>query len=195
MDSQQTSVAEPGGLPGTASNIADEVGRTASSQADTLMTRAEQALHQVAAAVRNASGELREQQPQVATFADTATERVEQFADYLGSHRAQDLMDEAQRFARQQPVAIIGGGLLLGFGLSRLLRAADSQGGGQRGSGDWYRQGYRGQNGTYDTTYGTGYGSDMGADTPSTGYGTGYGASLDTAGTGMAGTAGSNGGS
>jgi ElaB/YqjD/DUF883 family membrane-anchored ribosome-binding protein len=76
MDSQQTSVAEPGGLPGTASNIADEVGRTASSQADTLMTRAEQALHQVAAAVRNASGELREQQPQVATLADTATERV-----------------------------------------------------------------------------------------------------------------------
>jgi ElaB/YqjD/DUF883 family membrane-anchored ribosome-binding protein len=195
MDSQQTSVAEPGGVTGTASNIADEVGRTASTQADTLMTRAETTLHQVANAVRNATEELREQQPQLARAADTATEQMERMADYVGSHRAEDLMNEAQRFGRRQPVVVIGGGLILGLALSRLLRAADDQGGGQRRSSDWYRQGYRGQNGAYDSTYGTGYGSDIGADSPSTGYGTGYGASLDTAGTGMSGTTGSNGGS
>ena len=178
MDSQQTSVAEPGGVSGTASSIADEVGRTASTQADTLMTRAETTLHQVANAVRNVTEDLREQQPQLARAADTATERMEQMADYVGSHRAEDLMNEAQRFGRQQPMVIIGGGLILGFALSRLLRAADGQGGGQGRSGDWYRQGYRGQNGAYDATYGTG-----------------YGATLDTPGTGMSGSAGSNGGS
>jgi hypothetical protein len=145
------------------SGLVDQAARTAEAQASTTMTKAGEVLEQVAQAIRDASGNLREQQPQVAEFADTAAQRVEDGARYLRDHGAGEVLQTVQDTARRQPAIVVGGGLALGLLLGRFLRSGASQSG-------MDSQRFRGGSGYGGSGYGTGYEGGSG-------YGTGYGTS------------------
>jgi ElaB/YqjD/DUF883 family membrane-anchored ribosome-binding protein len=188
-----------GGLQQTAKELAAEVGDTAEQQADSIMTNAGSTVHQVASTVRTVGDDLRGQQPQIARYTTMAADRMEDVASYLDGHQPRELLDEAQRFARRQPLLVVAGGLAVGLALGRLLRTAGSPSNGQN-DGDWYRQGYRSSNGGMAGSTGAGYRrptgttydrdlttptGDLGAGTSGLGGGTGLTGS--TGGSGVAG--------
>jgi hypothetical protein len=207
MTTERSSYSDPGGerLQEAASGVADRVAETAQqtvgSQVDTGMTKASEMLEQIAGAVRTSGQQLRDEQPQVAGFADTAAGQVERFARYLNESSAQDVMREAEAFARRQPAIFFGGALALGVLASRFLKASPTGGSSQfryrgyRSADAWARAG--GTSGSYPSDYAgamgyardrgnasVGYGSSSAADYAS---GTGY-AGAGTAGTTPAGT-------
>jgi hypothetical protein len=125
-------------LQETATGLIDQATRTAEAQASTTMTRVGETLQGVATAIRDSSMELRESQPDVANLIGTAAERVEQAGVYLRDHGAADVVEQVQQAARRQPAMVIGGGLVAGLVLGRLLRSgtaavAEPQGSGRYG--------------------------------------------------------------
>jgi hypothetical protein len=99
---------------------------------DTVSTAADQ-LHRVADAVRESSSGLREQQPQIARVAEQAAEQVDRAASYLGNRDVRELLDEAERFARREPMLVLAGGFAVGLVAARILRM--TTGGGQASGG------------------------------------------------------------
>jgi ElaB/YqjD/DUF883 family membrane-anchored ribosome-binding protein len=167
----ESSMKDPNGgerLQEAASGLIDQAGRTAETQASRTMTRAGETLDQVARAVRDAGSGMRTERPEIAEFAETAAGRVEEAAEYLRVHDASELVDEATRFARQQPVLVVGGALLAGLAIGRLLKSSTSMQSGARagmyGQTGYGRTSYGGS--TYESRAGMGYGRT----------GTGYGA-------------------
>jgi len=174
-----TSSASPERLQEAATGILDQAGRTAESQASKTMDKAGEALDQVARAVRESGNQLRTERPEIANFADTAAQRVEQASSYLREHDPREVVAEAERIARRQPVLVVGGGLLLGLALGRFLRSGaepSNTQGGQYGATGWSG----GTSDQYPTDHAGSSLSSRSAgasSSPSSGYGTGYGAS------------------
>ncbi len=146
-------------LKDAAGGVASEAGRVAETRASETMTKVGDTLEQVAQAVREAGSGMREQQPQIAGFADTAAEQVERASQYLREHDAREALDTAQDFARRQPIAVVAGGLVLGLAVGRLLRTAGTAGRGGQGSSQFQSYGlsgssYGGNAGSYGGSYG-----------------------------------------
>jgi ElaB/YqjD/DUF883 family membrane-anchored ribosome-binding protein len=141
-------------LKEAAGGVASEAGRAAETRASETMTQIGDTLEQLAQAVRDAGSGIREQQPQVASVADTAAGQVERASQYLREHDAREALDAAQDFARRQPLAVAAGGLALGLVVGRLLKTAGSAGSASRssrvgpGTAGWDREGYRSYRGT-----------------------------------------------
>jgi ElaB/YqjD/DUF883 family membrane-anchored ribosome-binding protein len=184
-----SSPSSPARLQEAAGGIADSASHAAESQASMAMDRAGDALEQVAQAIRDTGNQLRQQRPEIAAVADTGAQRIDQLSTYLRQHDARDLVDDAERFARQQPAVVIGGGLALGLILGRLLRSGaepmagdrDTWQSGTNGSGrstTAWTGGTAGSSSTAGTGYGTSYGTE---------YGTGYADTAGTTGSRMAG--------
>jgi ElaB/YqjD/DUF883 family membrane-anchored ribosome-binding protein len=128
-------------LQEAASNVADRVGGTAQQQLDSGLSRAGDVLEQVANAVRHTGEELRGEQPQIASIADTAASQVDKAARYVRETDMQGIVGRAERFARQQPAIFVGGALMLGLVAARFLKASPS---GASGSYQGYGAGYHG---------------------------------------------------
>jgi hypothetical protein len=179
--------SQQGELQQAASGLLDQAARTADAQASTTMTRVGDSLVSVAQAIDEAAGRLRETQPQVAGFVETAATKAEEAATYLREHDASEVLDTIQQTARRQPMLVVGGGLVAGLLLGRFLRTGATVAQGGRG-------GMTSGSGAYGATaYGSAaYGStDYGStDYGSRGYaGTGYGTTGATGATGMTGVA------
>ncbi len=69
-----------------------------------------------------------------AKVADEAAQRTEQVAAYLANADADRLLRDLEDFGRRQPLAVVGGGLALGFGASRFLKASGSRSSGSSGA-------------------------------------------------------------
>src|SRR5207245_195916 len=90
-----------------------QVGRQVSSQAGDLRSVGEQ---------------LRSQgKDQPAKVAEQAAERVERLGGYLERSDADTILSDAEDLARQNPWAVVAGGLALGFAASRFLKASSSK--------------------------------------------------------------------
>jgi len=172
--SESVRSGESTSLTDAASNVAGEAGRTVEQTAAEGMSQVSEVLHQVADAARQAGEGLQSEQPQIGRMITTGVEKIDEAASYVAAHRPRELMDGAQSFARSQPALVIGGGLLAGLVLGRVLRSAGSQQWDSRTNGqDWYQSGYRG---------GPGYrsgASSLASSGVSSGYGTGYGTTYD----------------
>src|SRR4051812_304526 len=170
-------------LPQAAGDIADRtstmVQERVSDVAGSQMSRAGDVLQSVAQAIRSTGDQLRQDQPQVAGFADTAASQVDRFAGRIRTSSPSDMIAEAEQFARRQPAVFLGGALLLGAVAARFLKASP-----QAGSG--MSAGYRGS-----TDYGYGSGDYVGG--RSMGYGTGTEAMSGSDAYGSAGTYGTAG--
>jgi hypothetical protein len=144
-----------------AQRTSETVGRTLDGQLDSQVSRAGGVLTSVAEAIRRGGEELRDQQPQVASVADTAAAPVERFGDHVRQSSPRDLVHEVEQFARQQPAVFVGGAFLVGAIAARLLKASPVTGSG-------VNAGYRGSSayGNGSSTYGSGsptYGSGSSA--------------------------------
>jgi|1186.fasta_scaffold25454_3 hypothetical protein len=133
--------SQPDRLQDAASNVVDRVGGTAQQQVetrvDTGLDRAGDMLDQLAGAVRRTGDELRDQQPQIASIAETAASQTERAARYLRETDMQGVIRQADRFAREQPAVFLGGAVMLGLLAARFLKASPSHIGGQYQGGQY----------------------------------------------------------
>lgn len=147
--------------------------------------RAAEELGGVASALHNAADQLNQQnRGNAARFADTAAERVERFAETLRRRDVDDLLGQAEGFARRQPEVFIGGAFVIGFLFARFVKSSGERRGGatawtderttrlsERGQGSERSQGYAAGSiptrpdiaGTHPTEAGIGTGTLAGA--------------------------------
>lgn len=152
----------------------DQAKSTATTKVSEQKDKAVQGLGSVAQAVTQVGDQLRSENPTIAGFADTAADRIQQFAGQLGSKDVTELMDDVEQFARRQPAMFLGAAFALGVVGARFLKSSNSSS--SRSYQSAYNRYNRSSGYAYDR-YDTGsYGGYTGA----AGYGdqtrTGYGA-------------------
>jgi len=107
------------------SGILSQVRDKAASQLNEQKARATDGLGNVAQAVRQSTHHLREQQyDTVAQFVERAADQIERFSNHLRERDLNDLVSEAQRFARQQPAVFIGSSFAAGILAARFIKAS-----------------------------------------------------------------------
>src|SRR5215207_4760627 len=182
-----------------AMKLVDTARQQATSQIGMQQQRVAGTLNTVAAALHDASREMRKQDDTaIAEYVDTAASQVEHFATMLREQDLEQLMSTTAQFARRQPALFLGAAFALGFAATRFIKSSAPSSGGQMGYADrglWYErpEGY----GTSSYSSGYGYGgavSDLGysGTTGSTGQ-MGGSSGTDSSGIGSSGSMGSAG--
>lgn len=142
MDESNAGKDVRGSAESTVATIADQAQQTAEAHVSTQKDQAAGALHSVAEAVRRSGDQLRDEQPQLASLATQAAERVDKASDYIRQHDVRDFVRTAEDFARREPLIFLGGAFAIGFLASRFLKAS-SPSRGASGEGDWNSAGGR----------------------------------------------------
>src|SRR5829696_1998703 len=155
------------GTSSMGSGSGDRLQQAAGSVVDRVAGTTEQKVGTQVNSQLSRGAEMREQQPQIASFADTAAQQVDKASQFLRETDFQGLVREGENFARRQPAVFLGGALALGILASRFLKASPQGGSGQ---GFQYRRGF-------GSGYGAGYGSGYGSTYGRSGYGSSYGGS------------------
>jgi hypothetical protein len=82
----------------------------------------------IAHALRRASDDLREQgQPTIAEYSRYAAEGLESMAQSLDRRDVDDFVEGVESFARQRPVAFLGGAMVAGFALARFMKSSSAR--------------------------------------------------------------------
>ena len=116
----------------TGSQVKDQVSRQASERFSQQKERAAGSLHAVADAVRMSGDRLQEQNPSIAELSDTVAERIERIATHIDTEDLGQLVSDAERLARRQPVLFLGGTFALGVLAARFFKSKDPD-----ASSDW----------------------------------------------------------
>lgn len=113
------------GLEQEARQKVDEAREQIQSLAEVGKDRLAEQLAQFARALRSTGESLRndEQGSELSYYTDTVGERLERASAYLREHRAIDLVDGVERFAREKPGIFLGGALVTGLALGRFLKS------------------------------------------------------------------------
>src|SRR5687768_4319494 len=94
-------------------------------QVDQRSTEAGKQVSGTASDARQIAQQLREQgKEQPAKLAEQAADRAERLGDYLQRSDADRILQDVEDFGRRQPMAVMFGGLALGFAASRFLKAS-----------------------------------------------------------------------
>ncbi len=97
-------------------------------QVDQRSTTAGEQVHSAAQDARSVAEELRSKgKEQPAKYAEQAADRAERLGSYLKDSDADKILGDVEDFARRQPMAILAGGLALGFAASRFLKASSAK--------------------------------------------------------------------
>ncbi|BCS33743.1 hypothetical protein TBR22_A29700 [Luteitalea sp. TBR-22] len=113
--------------------VMDQVKQTASSRVNEQKVRAADGLGSVANAIRQASEHMRAENQTLASYADTAVDQIQLFADRMRDKDPAEMVRDVERFARRNPGAFVGGAFLLGLGLARFLKSSSAY---ELGDGD-----------------------------------------------------------
>jgi hypothetical protein len=98
---------------------------TVKEQLDTRSTQAGEQMQKVAGAMRQSSNQLREQAGEnPAKVNDAVAERVERLSSYLTNANAEKMLSDFENVARRRPWMVAGAATVLGFTLSRFLKAS-----------------------------------------------------------------------
>lgn len=108
--------------------VMDQVKQQASTRVNEQKARAAEGLGSVASAIRQASEHLRSENQTLATYADKAVDQIQLFADRMRDKEPAEMMRDAERFARRNPTAFIGGAFVLGLALARFLKSSGEPG-------------------------------------------------------------------
>jgi ElaB/YqjD/DUF883 family membrane-anchored ribosome-binding protein len=145
-------------------------------QFDQRSTRAGSQARAVAEALRRSGNDLSDEgNGNAAQLTGQAADRIERLGTYLEEKRGDELVRDAETFARRRPWMLAGLGMLAGVAAARFMKASSEQryGDGRRTSEQWpSRQGVRTPSGAYSRggPVGGGYGqgaSVAGSDLPS----------------------------
>ena len=97
-------------------------------QIDQRSTQAGEQVSSQASDIRTVADQLREQGKEgPAKLAEQAADRAEKLGGYLTNSDADTILSDVEDFARKQPLAVVAGGIALGFAASRFLKASSSQ--------------------------------------------------------------------
>lgn len=103
----------------------DRASSTAKEQMDTRSTQAGEQMQKVAETMRQSSNQLREQAGETpAKVNDAVAEKVEQLSTYLTNANADTMLSDLENVARRRPWLVAGAATVLGFALSRFLKAS-----------------------------------------------------------------------
>jgi ElaB/YqjD/DUF883 family membrane-anchored ribosome-binding protein len=115
----------------TARGVMDRVRDTAASQLSNQKNRATDGLGHLARAVRQSTQSLRDnEQDTVAHYIEQAADRIEQFSSRLRDRDLNELMRDAEKFARRQPAVFIGAAFMVGVLAVRFLKSSSAHGAG-----------------------------------------------------------------
>ena len=104
--------------------VMDQVKQQASTRVNEQKVRAAEGLGSVASAIRQASEHLRTENQTLATYADKAVDQIQLFADRMRDKDPAEMLRDAERFARRNPTAFVGGAFVLGLALARFLKSS-----------------------------------------------------------------------
>jgi vacuolar-type H+-ATPase subunit H len=97
-------------------------------QVDQRSTQAGERVASAASDARSVGEELRRQgKDQPARLADQAADRAERLGGYLQQSDADRILRDVEDFGRRQPLALVAGGLAVGFVASRFLKASSQR--------------------------------------------------------------------
>ena len=126
------------------------------SQVDERSTLAGQQVSSTASDARDVAQALREKgQEKPAQLAEQAADRVDQLGSYLQEADADRIIHDIEDLGRKQPMAVVFGGLALGFAASRFLKASAEQRYEAASTGNYSRQ--SGYSAGYQPGYQSGY--------------------------------------
>ena len=182
-----------GGATGTGRAHRDDslVGRVRERATATLESqkdRATDGLGSVAQAVRNTEEQLRSQRhDSIANYVSQVADQIDRFSRQLHDRHVEDLLSDAQRFARRHPAAFAGSAFVLGVVAARFLKSSGGANGDSEDrypASDYARSRYGSASGSTATSPA---GPIGGSTYGSTGSGT-YGSTGSTGESGTAGT-------
>jgi hypothetical protein len=111
----------------TANQVVEQVKDQASTRFAGQIGQTSETLHSTSEAIRSVGRELRNQQGPIAQFADQAADRVDRVSSYLRDKDMDQLVEDVERFARQNPATFIGGAFALGLIAARFLKSTPEQ--------------------------------------------------------------------
>jgi hypothetical protein len=112
----------------TAQQAAGQARSRVRDEVDRRSTEAGEQATSVAGAIRQSAQQLREQGKEgAAKPIEQAADRVQKAGSWLRDSDGDRILRDAEDFGRRQPMAVIAGGIAIGFALSRLLKASSSK--------------------------------------------------------------------
>jgi len=87
-----------------------------------------QQLAGVASAVHTAAGDLERQMPQAANYVRAAADKLDSAAAALRERRVDELLNDISEFARERPLLVFGGAVLVGLAITRFVKSSASDG-------------------------------------------------------------------
>ena len=142
----------------TTQQVRGQAGERLREQVDQRSTQVGEQATSLADSIRRTGEQLRtEGKNGPARIADQAAERAERLGGYLSQSSADDILRDAENFARRQPWVVALGGAAIGLVAARLLKASSARRYEQYGGGD------------FSTSYGRGYVSPAERELPAPG--------------------------
>lgn len=111
-----------------AKDLAHQAEQQAKSALSSRKAQAAAGLTDVAQAFRQTGNQLNDQdRGTVAQYSNQVADRVEQLSTYLENKEIDEMIADAEAFARRQPELFIGGALVLGFLGARFLKSSNER--------------------------------------------------------------------
>ena len=113
-----------GGATSGRSGLMDTIREQASSRLSSQKARAAEGFGGVVDAVRQTGQQLRDKNPALAGYAESAAAQLERWASDFRSKDVSVMVDDVKRFAQQRPVMFLGAAVALGVIAARLMKSA-----------------------------------------------------------------------
>ena len=113
----------PKEIKATAADIVPALKEEAGKLADKSVAGGAEAAQAVGKAAESAAQVLDDALPALAGYVRNAADYTNKFADSLRDKKAEELLGEAMSWTRQQPLLTMAGAAMLGFALSRIVKA------------------------------------------------------------------------
>ena len=107
----------------TAADIVPALKEEAGKLANKSVAGGAEAAQAVGKAAESAAQALDDALPALAGYVRNAADYTNKFADSLRDKKAEELLSEAMTWTRQQPLLTMAGAAMLGFALSRIVKA------------------------------------------------------------------------
>jgi len=108
---------------GMARTVGEAVGQRVEQVADRSKVAGAEAVAGLGRTASALADSMEDQAPAVADYVRTASEKMDQLANDLRNKKVGDLLNSAAEFGRAQPLVLLAGAALVGFALSRLVKA------------------------------------------------------------------------
>ena len=114
-----------------AAEIGQAVGQAAGRKAEDIADRSKQAgaeaIAGVARTAQTLADSVAQDSPAIADYVRGAGQKIDLLATDLREKKVGDLLSSAAEFGRSQPAVLLAGAALVGFALSRLIKAGAAQ--------------------------------------------------------------------